>query len=76
MDGLGADIFKCSGAAFLQSFTNLLVKVWKEELVPQEWKDALMTLFYKVKDAKDDCNNSRGIALLCTAGKMVRHYAE
>ena len=73
VDGLGAEIFKCGWPAFLQRFTNLLVKVWREELVPQECKDALMTVLYKGKGAKDGCSNSWGIGCFV---QLVRYYAE
>ena len=71
MDGLDAEIFKLDGPTFLQRFTNLLVKVWREELVPQERKNALMTVLYRGKGAEDDCSISRVIALHCTAGKIL-----
>ena len=48
-----------------------LHKLAGEARVPQEWKDALMTVLYKGKGAKDDCSNSRGIALFFTAGKLL-----
>ena len=47
MDCLSPEIFKCGGLKFMQRCTNLLVNVWREERVPQEWKDALMIMLYK-----------------------------
>ena len=70
MDGLSPEICRCGGPKFMQRLTNLLVNVWMEECVLQEWKDALGTVPYKGKSAKDDYGNYRGIDLLCTAGKM------
>ena len=40
MDGLGAKIFNCGGPAFMKHFVHLLAKVWRDEYVPQEYKDA------------------------------------
>ena len=40
-----------------------------DEIVQQDWKDAITVILYKGKGAKDVCGNSRGIALLSVIGK-------
>ena len=44
-------------------FHNLLVNVWRTRDVPQQWKDATVTVLQKKKD-RSDCNNYRGISLV------------
>ena len=43
----------------------------EEELLPQDFKDALIVIIYKKKGERSDCGNHRGIALLSIAGKIL-----
>jgi exonuclease III len=58
MEGKGLEVLH----AFLQC-------VWTEESVPAEWKRAIIIPLHKKKD-KMDCNNYRGISLLCHSSKI------
>ena len=44
--------------------------IWREGKVPQQWKDAVITVLYKKGD-KAECGNKRGISLLSHAGKVL-----
>ena len=50
---------------------QIIVKIWSGEPVPQSWKDANLITIYKNKGDRAECGNSRGIALLSTAGKVL-----
>ena len=54
----------------LRHFHAILVRVWRGEEVPQEWKDATIKVLYKKSD-RSDCNNFRGISLVDHAGKVL-----
>ena len=54
----------------LGHFHVILVRVWREEEIPQEWKDATIKVLYKKSD-QSDCNNFRGISLVSHAGKVL-----
>ena len=47
----------------------ILVRVWRGEEIPQEWKDATIKLLHKKSD-RSDCNNFREISLVFHAGKV------
>ena len=58
---------ECKG---LQVVYQLCQKIWNDEVFPTEWKKAVIVPVYKKKD-KLDCNNYRGISLLCHSSKIV-----
>ena len=54
----------------LKHFHAILVRVWRGEEIPQEWKDATIKVLHKKSD-RSDCNNFRGISLVSHAGKVL-----
>jgi len=63
-------IWKHGGAEILSKLYQLILSIWKEERVPQDWKDASTIPIFK-KGSRKDCGNYRGIALLSIAGKIL-----
>ncbi|CAN0439336.1 unnamed protein product, partial [Ascophyllum nodosum] len=47
---------------------RLTTFIWRKGKVPQEWKDAVITILHK-KGGKTECENYRGILLVSLAGK-------
>ena len=54
----------------LKHFHATLVRVWRGEEIPQEWKDATIKVLHKKSD-QSDCNNFQGISLVSHAGKVL-----
>ena len=62
---------------------NLLIKIWRREQIPDEWKDSYICPIYKKGD-RTNCQNYRVVTLLNTAYKIftciihkrVAEYAE
>lgn len=69
-DGIPAEILKQGGPKLLSHIHSLLTKIWKEEKIPAELRDALIVTIFKKGD-KADCGNYRGISLLSTTGKVL-----
>ena len=57
-------------SAILKCFHKIVVAVWQQEVVPQEWKDAIITVLFKKGDSYE-CGKFRGISLGAHAGKVV-----
>ena len=49
---------------------RLTILIWRQGKVPQQWKDAVITLLHKKGD-KTECGNYRGISLVSHAGKIL-----
>ena len=51
--------------------TGLFHIMWREEAIPQEFKDASIIHLFKRKENHHLCDNHRGISLLSIAGKVL-----
>ncbi|XP_076057287.1 uncharacterized protein LOC143034827 [Oratosquilla oratoria] len=70
-DGIPAEIYKLGGDIVQHQFHQLLVKIWTNEVVPSDFRDANIITIYKRKGDRSECGNYRGISLLATAGKIL-----
>jgi hypothetical protein len=69
-DGIPSELLKVSkDTVFFQHLFELLCQCWEEGRVPQEMRDSNIVTLYKNKGDRSDCNNYRGISLLCVVGK-------
>ena len=69
-DGIPPDVYKHGGDPIAEELLEIFKAIWREGEVPQEFKDADIVHLYKNKGDNKDCNNHRGISLLCIAGKI------
>ncbi len=69
-DGIPAEVLKKGGPDLLKHIHALFLKIWEEEEIPAQLRDALIVSIYKKGD-KADCGNYRGISLLSTIGKAL-----
>jgi len=49
---------------------KLIISIWIEEELPEEWKESIIVTFYKKGD-KRDCSNYNGMLLLPTTYKIL-----
>ena len=70
-DGIPPEIYKHGGPAVAEQVLNVFIKIWEEGEVIQAFKDASVVHIYKNKGDRNCCDNHRGIALLCIAGKVL-----
>ena len=76
-DGLPAELLKLGlqqGRTILLELHRLTTLIWREGKVPQQWKDAVITVLHKKGD-KTECGNYRGISLVSHAGKVLLKVA-
>ena len=72
-DGLPAELLKLGlqqDRTIVLEFHRLTTLIWREGKVPQQWKDAVITVLHKKGD-KTECGNYRGISLVSHAGKVL-----
>ena len=70
-DGIPPETYKHGGVPIAEKLLDLFIKIWKEEEVVQEFRDATIAHLYKNKGDRACCDNHRGISLLCIAGKIL-----
>ena len=74
-DGLPAELLKLGfqqDRTILLELHRLTTLIWRQGKVPQQWKDAVITVLHKKGD-KTECGNYRGISLVSHAGKVLLH---
>ena len=72
-DGLPAELLKLGlqqDRTILLEFQQLTILIWREGKVPQQWKDAVITVVHEKGD-KTECGKHRGISLVSHAGKVL-----
>nr|XP_061823852.1 uncharacterized protein LOC133611023 [Nerophis lumbriciformis] len=69
-DGIPAEVLKKGGPDLTKHIHALLLKIWEEEEISAQLRDALIVSIFKKGD-KADCGNYRGISLLSTIGKAL-----
>ena len=72
-DGLPAELLKLGlqqDRTILLELDRLIILIWRQGKVPQQWKDAVITVLHKKSD-KTECGNYRGISLVSHGGEVV-----
>jgi sorting nexin-29 len=70
LDNLPAELFKTGCEELISMLHQLIVRVWSEERLPDEWMVGVICPIHK-KGCKMTCNNYRGISLLPSAYKVL-----
>jgi hypothetical protein len=68
-DDLPGELFRAGGANLRNVLHRLILRVWSDEKLPEEWKTGVICPIFK-KGCKLECSNYRGISLLPTAYKI------
>ena len=71
--GLSAELLELGlqqDRTILLEFHRLTTLIWRKGNVPQQWKDAVITVLHRKGD-KTECGNYRGISLVSHAGKVL-----
>ena len=65
------EILKYGDESLHQLLHEFICEIWRQGVVTHKWKDAALITIYKNKGDKSICANSRAIALLSTAEKVL-----
>ena len=72
-DGLPAELLKLrlqQDRTIMRELHRLTILIWRQGKIPQQWKDAVITVLHKKGD-KTECGNYRGISIVSHAGKVL-----
>jgi len=69
-DQIPAELIKAGGKTIHCEIHKLIISIWNNEELPEEWKESIIVPKYKKGD-KTDCSNYRGISLLPTMYKIL-----
>lgn len=72
IDNIPAELIKSGGTALENIIYTLVKQIWQKEQIPEEWKIGLICPIYKKGD-RLNCQNYRGITLLCTVYKIFTY---
>ena len=70
LDNISAKVLKVDPETTAEMLYPVLVKIWKEEKLPEGWKEGLIIKIPKKGDLAN-CNNWRGITLLSIPSKIL-----
>jgi len=70
IDQIPAELIQVGGRTISSEIHKLNTYIWKEEELPEEWKESIIVPVYNKGD-KTDCSNYRGISLLPTMYKIL-----
>ena len=68
-DGIVGELLKYGGSGMVCLLEQLFSVIWREELVPRQWREGLIVNLFKKGD-KEDPGNYRGITSLSVVGKV------
>ena len=68
-DGLVGELLKYGGSGMVDLLQQLFSVIWREEIVPPQWREGHIVNLFKKGD-KEDPGNYRGITLLSVVGKF------
>ena len=74
-DGIPAEVLQCAKSTLLPHLYELLCQCWEKGSVPQDMHDANIVTVYNSKGDRSDCNNYKGLSLLCVVGKVFARVA-
>lgn len=70
LDNITSEMLKAGEITMVSLLETLFEKIWYEEAIPVEWKQAVIVPIHK-KGSKAKCENYRGISLLSVPGKVL-----
>ncbi|KAI5697940.1 hypothetical protein M8J77_019127 [Diaphorina citri] len=74
-DGIPVEAWKSLGDEGVDVLTSMM-KIFKEETIPEEWRESVIVPIYKEKRDIQDCNNYRDLREKGLNGNEVHNRAD
>ena len=75
-DEITGEIIKGGGDRVVDWIWRLCNMAFESEVVPEDWRSAMIVPPYKGKGERTECKNCRGISLLSVVGKIYAGILE
>ena len=75
-DDILIEAWKCLGKKGVAWLTRLFSKILLTRNMPDEWRKSILVPIYKNKGDVQNCNNYRGIKLMCQIMKVWERVME
>ena len=75
-DGIPVEVWKVLGREGVDILWDLFTKIFKQERMPDSWRNSTMIPIYKGKGDVQDCTNYRGIKLISHTMKIYERIIE
>lgn len=69
VDEIPAEALKALDGTGMEWLTSILNMAWRTGTIPPDWQTGIIIPIYKKGD-RTECNNYRGITLMCEASKL------
>ncbi|CAF4398513.1 unnamed protein product, partial [Rotaria sp. Silwood2] len=68
-DGISTDLRKAGGKSMAKWLHEIIVEIWGNEQMVEDWTTAMLIRIYKSKDDRKICDNYKGTSLLTAASQ-------
>ena len=75
-DNISSEAWKMLGQCGITYLTSKLNEIMEREKIPDEWRSSILIPVFKNKGDTLQCNNYRGIKLICHAMKLYERVLE
>ena len=75
-DGIPVEVWKALGGEGVEILWDLFSKIFRQEKMPDSWRNSTMVPIYKGKGDIQDCTNYRGIKLISHTMKIYERIIE
>ena len=72
-DNIPAELLKQGGYLCTRTLDHYITKVWADENIPQQWRDASIVTIFKNKGDKAVCGNQRGILAKVMLQRLINN---
>ena len=72
IDNISAELIKYGGQHLHDKIISLIMDIWQEETMPEEWDEGILVALHKKED-RTICSNYRGICILPVGYKILSY---
>ena len=75
-DLIPVEVWKALGEEGIDILYDLMIKIFEQEKIPEEWRESILVPIFKGKGDVQDCSNYRGIKLMSHTLKILERMID